>query len=180
MISLRSEIAQKVLAYFLLNPEEQLYINEIANKFKVDAGNLFRKLSEWEKEGLLIKNKKGNLSLYKINKDYYLLPEIQRIVQKSFGIEKRLKDIFIGEKGIKQAVIFGSYAKNKMEPESDIDVLLIGSHDSLDIQKKLHELEKDVGREVNVIDMTEGEFEKKKKENEFIKNIFNEKYIQII
>jgi len=180
MINFRSKITQKVLTYFLLNPEKELYVNEIANQFSVDRGNLVRKLAEWEKEGILVKNEIGNLSLYKINKNYYLLSEITKIAQKTFGIEDRLKNVLEKEKGLKHVFIFGSYAKDKLEAESDIDILIVGSHKSFEIEKKINEIQSDFGREINIIDMTEDEFNEKKKNSEFIKNIFNDKYIQII
>lgn len=46
MLNFRSKITQKVLAYFLLNPQIELYLNEIAAKFDVDRGNLVKKLAE--------------------------------------------------------------------------------------------------------------------------------------
>ena len=180
MITFNSKITQKVLSYLLLNPEEEMYMNEMVNKFSVDRGNLVRKLAEWEKEGILVKNKRGNLSLYKINRQYPLLQEMKKISQKSFGIEQRLGSIFKKTKGIKHAFIFGSYASDKLEAESDIDVLSVGSHKSFDVQREIVKLEKDLGRDINIVDMTEEEFEEKKKNNEFLKNIFSNNYIQII
>jgi len=180
MINFNSKIAQKVLSYFLLNPEEELYMNEMVKKFEVDRGNLVRKLAEWEKEGILEKNKHGNLSLYKINKQYPLLEEMKKIFQKSFGLEEKLR-ISLGKiKGLKHVYIFGSYANDKLEQESDIDILLIGSHDSLGVQKEIIKLEKEFDREINIVDMTEAELLEKKKNNDFVKNIFNNKYIQIL
>jgi len=180
IITFRSKITQKVLSYFLLNSEVEMYINEIAKKFAVNRGNLVRKLAEWEKAGILAKRQQGNLSLYRINKQYPLLEEMRRIAQKSFGLEEQLKKYLKKIKGLKKAFIFGSYAKNNLQLESDIDLLLIGSHKALEAQKKIIELEKEFDREINTIDMTEAEFEKKKESNEFVKNIFHDKYIQII
>lgn len=180
MINLNSKISQKVLSYFLLNPEEEMYLNEIVKKFDVDKRNLARAVKDWEKKGLFIKTTKGNLSLYKVNKEYFLFNELKKTIQKSFGIEKELRSIFERDKGIKEAYIFGSYANNKMEAESDIDVLLVGSHNSLDIQKEIVNLQKNINREINIIDMTEEEFLDKKKNNEFFKNILKNKYIKII
>lgn len=39
-------------------------------------------------------------------------------------------------KNLKNAYIFGSYASGKLSEESDIDLLLIGGHDFLEVQKK--------------------------------------------
>jgi len=180
MINLNSKISQIVLSYFLLNPEKEMYLNEMVKKFNVDKRNLARNIKNWEKEGLLIKTRKGNLILYSVNKNYFLFNELEQIVQKNFGVEKELKKIFEKNKKIKEAYIFGSYASNKMEAESDIDVLLIGSHKFLDIQKEIINLQKKIDREINIVDMTEEEFLKKKEDNEFIKNILSNKYIKVI
>jgi len=102
MITFRSKIAQKVLGYFLLNSEAEMYVNEMAKKFAVNRGNLVRKLAEWEKAGILAKRQQGNLSLYRINKHYSLLEEMRRIAQKSFGLEGQLKKHLKKIKGLKK------------------------------------------------------------------------------
>lgn len=179
MISWRSKITRKVLSYFLLNPDSELYLNEIARKFEVDRGNLVKKLREWSEEGLLIKNTRGNLSLYKINRDYPFYKELNKIVQKSFGLEYELKKVLEKIVGLESAIIFGSYARDAMETESDIDVLLVGRHKFLDAQGLINGLEKKYEREISVIDMSVEEFNKKKKED-FLKNVFNNDYIKIV
>ncbi|MCK5320179.1 nucleotidyltransferase domain-containing protein [Candidatus Parcubacteria bacterium] len=179
MINFRSQITKKVLSYFLLNTGTEMYVNEMAEKFSVDRGNLTRKLSEWEKEGILEKRKKGNLSLYKINKKYLFLSELKKIIQKSFGIEKQLQQTLKKINKLKTAVLFGSYVKNKLSAESDIDLLLIGSHNFLEAQKEIVKLQKQFDREINTIDMTETEF-KNKKNSALLKNIFKNKHIKLI
>jgi len=179
MINFKSKITQAVLGYFFINPQAELYLNEIARKFKVDRGNLVRKLAEWEREGVLLKNKKGNLSLYTVNRDYPFLPELKKIFKKSFGLESALKEKLKGLKGLKTAIIFGSYAKDKLSGESDIDLLLVGSHNFLSAQRAIVELQKQFDREINIIDMTETEF-KKKKNDDFLKNILSGRMIKII
>lgn len=179
MINFKSKIAQEVLGYFLVNPQAEMYLNEMARKFEVNRGNLARKLREWEKEGILTKNKKGNLSLYTINRHYSFLPEIRKIYQKSFGIESILREKLKKIKGIKLALIFGSYVADKLSAESDIDLLLVGSHNSLDVAREIVKLQSRFDREINIVDMTEKEFNKKKNE-EFLKNVLNEKNIKLI
>jgi len=179
MISLRSKISQKVLGYFLLNPQEEMYLNEISRKFKVDRGNLTKKLAEWERERIVIKNKKGNLSLYRINKRYPFYNEFKKIFNKSYGLPELLKKIMKNVPGLKMAVIFGSYAKNRLSAESDIDLLLVGSHKSLALQDDILKLQNQINREINVVDMTEEEF-KKKRNGDFLRHILAGKFIKII
>lgn len=179
MINFKSKIAQEVLGYFFINPRAEMYLNEMTRKFGIDRGNLVKKLNEWEKEGLMLKNKKGNLSLYTINKNYPFLSELKKIFKKSFGLENVLKGKLEKIKGIKTAIIFGSYAKNRLSGESDIDILIVGSHKFLDVEKEIVRLQSQFDREINIIDMTEKEFEKKKNE-EFLKNILNSRHIKLI
>mgnify|MGYP003394870756 CR=1 FL=1 len=179
MINLKSKITQAVLGYFFINSRAELFLNEMARKFKVDRGNLVRKLAELEKEGILLKNKKGNLSLYTVNREYPFLPEFKKIFIKSFGLENELKERLKGIKGIKTAIIFGSYAEDKLSAESDIDLLLVGSHKLLDAQREITKLQSRIDREINVIDMTEEEFRRKKNED-FLINVLNGKIIKLI
>lgn len=179
MINFKAKITQAVLEYFFINPRAEMYLNEMARKFEVDRGNLARKLAELEREGVLLKNKKGNLSLYTVNRDYPFLPELRKIFMKSFGLENELRKKLENIKGIKIAIIFGSYAKDKLSAESDIDLLLVGSHKFLDAQSEILKLQSRIDREINIIDMTEDEF-RRKKNGDFLKDALSGKIIRII
>jgi len=179
MINFKAKITQAVLGYFFVNPQAEMYLNEIARKFKVDRGNLVRKLAEWEREGVLLKNKKGNLSLYTVNHQYPFFPELKKIFKKSFGLENELKEKLKSIKSLKTAIIFGSYAKDKLSAESDIDLLLVGSHNFLTVEREIVKLQGRFDREINIVDMTEDEFGRKKNED-FLKNVFRGKIIKLI
>lgn len=180
MLEYRSKITQKVLGYYFLNPEKAHYINELADLLGVDPGNLFRKLKELEQEGVLVSETRGNQKYFSLNKKYPLLHEVEKIYNAKYGVASLLKKKIDKLKGLKSALIFGSYAKNSFQQESDIDLLLVGSHSSLEAKRLILSLEKDLGREINIVDMTEKEFQsRKKRKDEFIKNIFSGKTIKI-
>lgn len=178
MMSLKSQEAQKILNYFFLNPNGKAYINELAKLLNLDPKNTDRKLKELEKEGLLSSDFEGKQRYFALNQSYPLLKEYKEIVLKTLGIEKELKDIAANDDKIKEAYIFGSYARGKMDANSDIDVLLIGNHSSIETEKKIIKIEKETGREINVIDFSPEEFQKKLEEP-FLKKIFEEKYIKL-
>lgn len=180
MISLRSKITQKVLNYYFLNPKAKKYTNELARLLLLDPKNLDRKLKELEKQGLLKSEFSGKQRYFFLNTKYPLLKEYKKIVLKSFGLEKRLEQLLNKIPAIKQAYLFGSYTKNKLDVSSDIDLLLVGSHSALQAQKIILPLQKEIEREINIVDMTEKEFTKKKKNNDpFIKQALS-KAIKII
>lgn len=181
MISLKSEVTKKLLNYFFINPQENLYVNELLRKLTLDKRNLVKKLKELEEEGILRSQARGNLKLYSINKSYPLYKEYEKIILKTLGLEDKLKKIIAKIAGIKEAYIYGSYAKDKMDTHSDIDLLVIGSHKITLLQSKLNKLQKEIEREINVINMDQREFKKRiKKRDAFILGILNGKRIKII
>ena len=181
MISLKSQITRKLLGYFFINPEENLYANELSRKLSLDKRNLLKKMKELESEGVLLHKKIGNIKLYSINKGYPLYNEYRKIIAKTTGFEANLEEILTQIKGVKQAYIYGSYAKNTMDVHSDVDVLVVGGHSIVALQKQVSKLQKDIGREINVVNIAEQEFVKKAKDkNSFIYSILRRSHIKVI
>ena len=181
MISLKSKVTLKILNYYFLNPEAKHYINELAKILELDPKNVHRKLEELEKEGLLISEFQGQERYFFLNQRYALLNHYKEIFLKTIGLEQDIKKCIKSVPKTKEAYIFGSYATNQMDAGSDIDILVIGSHSVLELQKKINKLKKQTGREFNIINLDPNEFDQKKKQkDQFIKNIFNRKIIKVI
>jgi predicted nucleotidyltransferase len=181
MISLRSELTRKLLNYFFINPHEELYINELSRKLDLDKRNLAKKLKELGKDGILKSQIKKNIKLYSINKSFPLYEEYKKIILKTIGVEDKLRRILIEVEDIKDAYIYGSYAKNKMDIHSDIDLLIIGDHEIRLLHKKLNNLQREIDREINSVNIDEREYKKRiKTEDPFILEILKEKHIKII
>lgn len=181
MLNFRSQITKKVLGFFFLNPDAENYINELARILKVDLGNLARKLRELEAEGIIASEMKGNQHFYFLNKSYPLLNEARRFFEVKYGLVEELKLRLSRLKGIEAAYIFGSYAKGRLGEGSDIDLLLVGSHSSLDAKRAISDLQNRYQREFNIVDMTAEEFERRKSEkDEFVANIFQSEVVRII
>ena len=181
MISLRSEITKRLLNYFFINPQESLYVNELARKLHLDKRNLVKKIRELEKEGILKSYTRGNLKLYSINRDYVLYQEFRKVFLKTVGLEDELKKIMAETAGIKQAYIYGSYAQNNMDTHSDIDLLVIGNYKIVLLQRKLSQLQKEIEREINTVNLDESEYKKRlKNQDPFIADVFKKKHLKLI
>ena len=181
MISLRSKVAIKLLDYYFLNPKRQHYINELARILELDPKNTETKLKEFEKNGLFASEFRGKERYFFLAKNSPVLEHYRQIFLKTYGLEKRLKVALSGVKGIKEAYLFGSYAANTMDSSSDIDILAIGSHSILALQKVIAQLQKNSGREFNITNLSLEEFAKKKKAKDpFINNVFKSKTIKIV
>lgn len=181
MLSLRSKITQEVLGYFMLHETSEMYVNELARYLGLDSGNLVRKLRELELEGILKSDTKGNLRYYSLNSSFPLLKEYRRIMLKTVGFEYALKEVLKKVKGLKKAILFGSYAQDKMDVASDIDLLAVGNHDSIDIQRSIAGFQKKMEREINVISMSPEDYEKRKKSGDpLLKSIYTKKRIPLL
>lgn len=181
MISLRSRITQKILNLFFLNEKERFYVNELAKEIKEDPKNVYRKLIDFNKEGILLDEFQGKERYFFLNKKYPFLKEYKKIILKGVGFEKILKDKLKTLKGIESAYIFGSYTQNSFSTESDIDILVVGDFDGFKFQKIILDIQKLTGREINPIELTKKEFEDKAREKDpFLKDVFSKKYIKIL
>jgi len=181
MISFRSKVTIKLLDYYFLNPDAKHYINELARILGLDPKNTETKLKEFEKNGLFKSEFRGKERYFSLAKDSPFLEHYRQIFLKTYGIEHRLKDILSNIKGIKEAYIFGSYANNTMDSLSDIDVLAVGSHSVLELQRFVVKLQKDTGREFNVTNMAPREFASKMKDKDnFISQVFKTKMIRLV
>jgi len=141
----KSKIRQRIIMLFIYNQGKEFYLSEIAKEIHSSPGTTQRELEKLLRNDFLLFKKKANLSLYKLNKQYSLLEEVESIVKKTIGIEfmlkKRLVQIVIGR--VKEDPIF----------------------------KAVEEVEKIIGREINYHLSGKEEFLKRKSQNYFLKDI---------
>ena len=180
MLSLRSKVTKTVLGFFMLHEHAEMYVREMARRFHLDDGNLTKKLKELEEEGVLKSRERGREKYYSINPVFPLLKEYRQIILKTVGLEGILKGLLQGISGLEEAYLFGSYASHQMDSASDIDLLAVGNHDTLDLRKKLSQVQKTIDREINLISMGQPEYEKRKKQDSFIKSLQKSKKIRLV
>ncbi|MEK7653462.1 MAG: nucleotidyltransferase domain-containing protein [Patescibacteria group bacterium] len=179
-MNFKSETENKILNYFFINSKARHYINELARILVLDPKNTHRKLVELEKRGILKSEFLGRQRYFFLDSDNQLTKKYRSIFFQTVGLEARLKKIAAMNKKIKSAYIFGSYAIDKMDASSDLDLLVIGSHSSIELHKAFNKIQQEIGREINVIDFNESEFRLRKKRGDgFLKNIFSQKTIKI-
>jgi predicted nucleotidyltransferase len=181
MFNIKSQEIRLILLYLFFNPKKSLFASELASKLKLDVSNTAKALRKLDKEGIIKKEKRGGHWFYFLNNEYPMLKETKKIFLFKYGLDKILKERLKNIKNLEEAYIFGSYAKGELEAESDIDILLIGDHEAMQVIENLNKLKDYFGREFNTIDMTEKELKDRKKNKDgFIEDIFNNKTIKIL
>jgi len=177
----KSILKRKFLTYFFTNPDSNLYLREIANIIDADPGNLSRELSKLEKEGIFKTIRRGNQKYFSLNKKHPIYEELKSIVFKTIGIKGSLREILEKFGNIKIAFIYGSFAKERENYLSDVDIAVIGNPNEDKLIKELDELESKLKREINYKLYTINEVKKEIKEKEpFILEVLGDKKIMII
>ena len=116
----------KLLEIFIINPEKEFHIRELARKLKKSPTTISKYLRFYEKRHILMSQKKLNHLLFKANLSSLLFKQ-KKI---SYNLEKiYYSDLvqFIKNKfDYPEAVIlFGSWAKGENIKRSDLDLLII-------------------------------------------------------
>lgn len=149
MIKFNSPIRQKVLAYFFTNPHQELHLREIARVLGIDPGNLSKEMRKMKEEKVFRTEEKGSLTIYSLNQNHPLYKELKQIVNKTIGVEARFKKALEKVIDIKVAFIFGSFAKEKEDKFSDIDLMVIGNPNEDILISKISLIEDELKREIN-------------------------------
>jgi predicted nucleotidyltransferase len=153
----------------------------LSRRLDLDKRNLVKKLQELEHIGILKSKRKGNLRLYGVNTDFSLYQEYRKIVLKTVGLEEKLRQIMRHTPGVKEAYIYGSYARDAMSAHSDLDILVVGNHDIRNLQKEIILLQREINREINSVNMSEEEFRKRTDvKDPFLSGIFQDKTVRLV
>lgn len=118
-----------------------------------------REISRLVASGLLTERRIGNARLVQANNASPLVAPLRQLMERSFGIPVQLSDALAEVAGIHAVGIYGSLAR-RLQGESgptpnDIDVLVIGNPDRDLVNRRLDDLEKRAGSEVNVTFMSQ-------------------------
>jgi len=167
----KSKIRQRIILLFIYNQNKEFYLSEVANLVKTSAGTAQRELNRLLQSDFLVFKKKANLSIFRLNKRYLLLNEVESIIKKTFGIEVELKNELSEINKISFAFLFGSYVKGGFRSDSDVDLFVIGDVDGDQVFKAVKKVEEIIGRAINYHIANKSEFNKKKKTSYFYKEI---------
>ena len=181
MIALRSKTRRRLLAYYVTNPTARHYLRELAERLDLDPANLSRELQRLERQGLFTSERSGRQVYYRLNRDYPLFAEVRAIIQKTVGAVPLIADALGRTEGIKEAWLYGSFARDQQDALSDIDVLVIGDPPSAVLAQHVRKLERFLGRDINYTVMTGAEFEARQAGNDpFLQHVWRNQRISLM
>lgn len=168
----KSKTREKILRLFFSDITKKYYLRELERILGISVGNIRREVLSLEKSSILSKKKEGNQIYYYVNKNSPIFEEFKKIVSKTIGIEALIKESLENIRGITAAFIFGSYAKEREDQFSDIDLMIIGNPDENVLILKISKSEEELAREINYSIFSEKDIkEELRKKNVFLENV---------
>jgi predicted nucleotidyltransferase len=143
---------QKVLGAVLAQPDRAFTLRELLHLAASGRGGAQLQIERLLEAGVLIEEpRRGRQRSIRANKEFFLYPELQSIVRKSFGVKEPLmRALQPFEQDIQEAFVFGSVAIGADSSRSDIDLAVIGHAQFTEISSALHALEQELGRPIHL------------------------------
>jgi len=176
-----SRVRIEILSTFLMNPEKERYVREVARITGEDYKNVSRELRNLEEIGLLSSRNEGNLKFFGLNKGFVIYEELKSIFMKTKGAVAVLKEAVSRGGDIDYAFIYGSFAMGTERAKSDIDVMVIGGISLEGVLALLRGSEEFLSREINVSLYDLQEIQRRGKDNDsFIREVLGGSKIMLI
>lgn len=143
---LMKNVGFRVIEFFLTHPTLEIHLNELARHLEIAKGSAKSYCDSLAKEGLISENAKGNLRLFRLNRDDFAVREMMKayylLKLKQLGIERLAE-------GCTSLAIYGSFARGDIDERSDLDLLVIGNESEINRDEVL-KLQDALGREVQL------------------------------
>jgi predicted nucleotidyltransferase len=145
----RSALQAELLARLYLAPERRFAVSELLSGTE-SRSSVFRELRRLGGAGLIERERLGGNVLYRAARGSPLYDPLRELIQRTMGVEALLERELAALQGVEAAAIFGSWAAGVLDPESDIDLLVVGRPDPAALSLVAQRVGRLAGREVNV------------------------------
>ena len=140
---------------------QELHVRELSRQSGFAVSTIRQELKNLVQLGLIQARQSGNRTYYHGNLRHPLYPEIHGLVLKTSGLADVLRDA-LGNDGVQIAFVFGSLASGVETPDSDIDLMVIGTVSLRQIATRLTAVSSTLGRELNPHALTSAEFQRRR------------------
>lgn len=156
-----SRVKAEVFRLLFSTNRAELYLRDMARRADFSVSAMMQELRKLTLAGIVLARKDGNRTYYRSNQDHPFYAEISGLVRKTELVEALGKAL--GTEGIESAFVFGSFATGAEKPDSDIDVMIVGSATLREIAKRLRDIQSELNREINPVVYSPQEFTRRLK-----------------
>jgi predicted nucleotidyltransferase len=177
----RSAIRRRILAILIDTPRDRYHLRELARRASTSAGTAARELARLSADGFVVSEMEGRQRYFRVNTASPLYQPIRDLVRRTIGAPAVLRRHLADVPGIERAMIFGSYADGRLNADSDVDVLIIGTPDRDTLTEALEAAAGELAREVNEVVMTEVEYgERQQRKDGLVQSIVSHRTFDVI
>jgi predicted nucleotidyltransferase len=167
-----SRVRIQLLSHFLLHPESRDHIRALSSMINAQYNAVWKELNNLEAAGLLRSEKSGGRKIYSLNRQSSIVPELRSILLKTVAVGDFVREGLGELEGLELAFIFGSFASGEIDPESDLDLMLIGDVDVTRIAPVIDELQNLLAREINYVCFSREDWEDRLENGDpFVENV---------
>lgn len=159
-----SEIAAQVVATLALGSRDAIRQRELATA--IGAPNIRgvqNALDSLEKRGVLQIDERPTYKLYRLDRSSPYYPGMRQIAVADLPVADLLAQY---SDDVMAAIVFGSVADGTARPDSDLDLLIIGTIDEATAEEALRPLSRQLERRVDVVVMDYFEYRRRAQEND--------------
>lgn len=180
--ALFGKVRLAVLALFFSRPDDAFYLRQVVRMTGVGQGAVQRELKRLAEAGIISRTTRGHRVDYQVNRDCPLFDELKSLIAKTAGLADVLRKALdpLARK-IEMAFIYGSQANGTAGADSDVDLMVVGQVNELDLHRAIARAEEKLVRAVNYTLMDRKEFDRRRSEKEgFLERVLNGKMIFIV
>ena len=177
-----SRVRAQVIGWLFTHPDERYYVRQLASLLDEDSTNVSRELSKLEALGVVVGRREGRQKHYQANRNLPIFDELRSIAVKTVGLVEVLSNALAryGSK-ITLAFVYGSVAQGTHTAKSDVDLIIVGDLDAVDLHRTIAEAETKLKRAVNYSLFSPEEFQTERDSaDSFVSSVLSGSIIPIV
>jgi len=175
-----SAIRRSILELFFLHPGKQAHVRQVAREIGAVASAVGRELHRLEEAGVLTSAFVGRARVYRLNETSLIARDAAALFGRTAGVEAQLKEALGHVRRIERAWLFGSHADGTEGPDSDLDLLIVGTPGQSALSEALMPLEDRLGRAIHTTTMSAEELARRGKRAGFVASVLSRPRIALI
>jgi predicted nucleotidyltransferase len=175
-------VRRAVLTLLMMNPDKRWHLREVGRKAGCAVGTVRRELKGLVECGVVVESRDGNRTYYQANRECPVYPELASLIRKTSGLADVLGAALTGlREQIDVAFVYGSQARQEAGPDSDVDLMVIGTVGFAEVVSALAQAQDTLAREVNPTVYSPEEFHRKASSGHpFVRSVLKDRKIFLI
>lgn len=146
----RSREQERLLGELFVFADGPISLSELSARAGTSLGGTHKEVERLEASGLVKSTIRGRNRLIEADPMSPVYQELRSLLLKTLGPEPLLRSALSDIDGIEEAFIYGSWADPSRPSPADIDVLVVGNTDVGAVYDAASDVERVVGRPVNI------------------------------